>query len=72
LVELVVVRVIGLVEDEWCFSKLTFMKTKLRNQLIVHLELVMRMFSQKFFTAENFPFGTTIQSWKDNKTHYGE
>jgi hypothetical protein len=29
LVELVVVQVIGLVEDERCFSTLTFMKTKL-------------------------------------------
>jgi hypothetical protein len=66
------VQVIGLVKNEWCFSKLTFMKTKLRNQLTVHLELVIQMFGQKFFTIENFPFGTTIQSWKDNKIHYGE
>jgi len=26
------------------------MKTKLRNQLTMHLELVIQMFSQKFFT----------------------
>jgi hypothetical protein len=72
LAELVVVWVIGLVEDEWCFSKLTFMKTKLRNQLTVHLELVIWMFRPKFFIIENFPFGTRTQSWKDNKIRYGE
>jgi hypothetical protein len=33
------------------FSKLTFMKTKLRN-----LELVIRMFSQKLFTMKKLPF----------------
>jgi hypothetical protein len=31
LVELVVLQVIGLVKDEWCFSTFTFMKTKLNN-----------------------------------------
>jgi hypothetical protein len=40
LVELVVVQVIGSVKDEWCFSAFTFMKTKLNNQLMKHLELV--------------------------------
>jgi hypothetical protein len=60
------VQVIGIVKDERCFSTLTFMKNKLRNWLTMHLELVIRMFSQKFFTMENLPFATTIQSWKDN------
>jgi hypothetical protein len=38
--ELVVMQLIGLVEDEKSFSALTFMKTKLKNQLTKHLELV--------------------------------
>lgn len=38
--ELVVMQVIGLVEDEQCFFTLTFMKTKLKNRLTKHLELV--------------------------------
>jgi hypothetical protein len=72
LVELLVVQFIGLVQDERCFPKLTFMKTKLRNQLIVHLEVVIQMFSQKFFTIKKTSlFGTTIQSCKDNKIRYG-
>jgi hypothetical protein len=44
LVELV----IGLVENEQCFSKLTFMKTKLRNQLTMHLELVIQCLAKSF------------------------
>jgi hypothetical protein len=40
LVELVVVQVIGSVKDEWCFSTFTFMKTRLNNQLMKHLELI--------------------------------
>jgi hypothetical protein len=31
LVELVVLQVIGLIKEEWCFSTFTFMKTKLNN-----------------------------------------
>jgi hypothetical protein len=72
LAELAVVQVINSVEDEQCFFRLTFMKFKLRNQLIVHLELGIWMFNQKLFTMENFPFETSIQSWKDNIIHYGE
>jgi hypothetical protein len=60
LVELAIVQVIGLVEDEKCFSTLTFMKTKLQNRLTTHLELVIWMFGQFFFTLQDFPFGEAI------------
>ncbi len=60
LVELAVVQVIGLVEDEWCFSTFTSMKTKLNNRLTKHLELIILMFNQKVFTMQNFPFGVAI------------
>jgi hypothetical protein len=33
------------------------MKTKLQNILIVHLELIIQMFNQKFFTLQDFPLG---------------
>jgi len=71
VIELVIVQVIGSVEDERCFSTLTFMKTKLQNILTTHVELVIWIFSQKFFTFRDFPFGEAIQNWKDNKTQYG-
>jgi hypothetical protein len=35
-----------LVKDEWWFFTFNFMKTKLKNQLIVHLELVIWLFSR--------------------------
>jgi hypothetical protein len=60
LVEVDVVQVIGSVEDERCFPTLTFMKTKLWSKLTTHLKLVIWIFSQKFFTLQDFPFGEAI------------
>ncbi len=71
LVELVVVQVISSIKDEWFFFTFTFMKIKLNNQSTKPLELVILMFSQKVFTMQNFPFGITIQNWKENRTQYG-
>jgi hypothetical protein len=65
------VQVIGSMEDERCFSTLTFMKAKLQNRVTTHLELIIWIFSQKFFTLQNFPFGEAIQNWKNNRTQYG-
>jgi len=42
LVELVV-QVIGSIEDECCFSTLTFTKEKLQNQLAMHLEQLFKI-----------------------------
>jgi hypothetical protein len=70
LAKLAIVQVIDFVKDERCFSMLTFMKTKLQNQLIMHLELVIHMFRQKLFTLQNFPFRMIIQNWKDNRIQY--
>jgi hypothetical protein len=53
---LAIVQVISSIENECYFYTLTFMKTKLRNRLTMHLELVIRMFSLK-----TFPFGVAIQ-----------
>jgi len=50
LVELAIVKVFGSIEDEHYFFMLTFMKKKLWNRLTMHLELVICMFKQKFFT----------------------
>jgi hypothetical protein len=56
LIELSMAMVMGNIEDERCFSNMGFMKNKLRNRLKTHLDLVVRMFAQKFFTFDNFPF----------------
>jgi len=47
---------------EYCFSFLAFLKSKLRITINPHLPLVVGMFSQKFFTLENFPCTTTFDA----------
>ncbi len=54
--ELVGMQVISLVEDEQCFFTLIFMKIKLKNRLTKHLELVIWMLNQKFFTIQKLSF----------------
>jgi hypothetical protein len=39
---------IGCVEDQQCFSTLTFMKSKLHNKVINHMDFVGHMLAQKF------------------------
>jgi hypothetical protein len=62
----VAVMVLGNVEDERCFSTLSFMKSKLWNQLTTHLDLVVKMFAQDHYILDTFPF----EDWVDNKIRY--
>jgi hypothetical protein len=71
LVELVIVMVLGNVEDERTIFTFTFMKSKLRSQLTTHLDLVVRMYAQDFFTFQSFPFYTIITEWNEEKSCYG-
>jgi hypothetical protein len=59
LAELVVVQMIGSIEDERWFSTLTFMKAKLTNQLMKHLELVIPMFRLEVLHCAKLPFWTS-------------
>jgi hypothetical protein len=45
LIELSMAMVLGSVKDERCFSNLRFMKSKLKNRLTTHLDLVVKMFT---------------------------
>jgi hypothetical protein len=54
---------IGNVEDEQTFSNLTFMKSKLQNQLAKHLDIAICMFVQKVFIKKKFPFQIAITNW---------
>lgn len=38
------------------FYKLSFMNSKLRIQLTIHLDLVVKMLGYKFFILDTFPF----------------
>jgi hypothetical protein len=60
--------VMGNIEDEICFSNMGFMKNKLRNKLITHLDLVFKLFAQKFFTFDTFLFATTMNAWNATKS----
>ncbi len=57
MAEIFVIMILGFVEDERCFSTLSFLKSKLHNHLIKHLDLVVMMFTQEHYTLDSFPFG---------------
>ncbi len=67
LVELAIVMVLGNVEDERTLSTFIFMKSKLRNRLTTHLDLVVKMYTQDFFTLQGFPFYMVIIEWNEKK-----
>lgn len=64
-------QLIGSMEGTRCFSTLVFMKSKLRNRLIDHLDLVVCKFAHKFYSLENFLYNAIIQSWKVIKVWHG-
>ncbi len=70
-IELSMAIIMGSVEDERCFSNQGFMKSKLRNRLTTHLDLVVKMFVQKSFTSNTFPFVVAMSSWTIAKSHHG-
>jgi len=64
--------VVGCVEDDKTLSTINFMKSKLRNHLTTHLDLVVWMYAQKFNKLETFPFYTIIEEWGKDKLRYGK
>jgi hypothetical protein len=66
--ELFVAMVMGNVKDEKCFSNLRLKKNNFKNILTTHLDLVVKMFTQKFFTFDTFPFATTMNVWNVGKS----
>jgi hypothetical protein len=53
------------------FFNILFHEKMLRNRLNDHLDLVVRMFAQKFYILENSPYDDAIQSWKVAKVKHG-
>lgn len=62
--------VMGSGEDERCFSNMGFVKSKFRNRLTTHLDLIVRIFTKKFFTFDTFPFAATMNVWNVVKSHH--
>jgi hypothetical protein len=65
------VMVLGFVANERTFSNLIFMKTKLCNCLMIHLDLVVHKYAQDFYDYGTFPFYATMKDWEDNQMRYG-
>jgi hypothetical protein len=65
------VMIVGNVEDEGCLLNTGFMKRKLRNKLTTHWDMIVKMFGQKFFTLNIFPFVATMSFWTIAKSHHG-
>jgi hypothetical protein len=55
VVELVVVQIMGPMENENFFSTLTFMKTRLWNRLCEYLDIVVWMITKSFYIVDIFP-----------------
>jgi hypothetical protein len=71
-VELAIAQVISSVKNKRTFSILTFMKSKLQNQLAKHLDIAIHMFAQIFFIKEIFLFQVVIIDWNNgNKIKRG-
>lgn len=70
LAKVAMVMVLGSMEDKHYFSTLSFMRSKLWNQLTTHFNLVVKMFAQNHYTLDTFPFGDVIKDWVNNKRSY--
>ncbi len=60
LIELAILMVLSNVEDERTFSNVNFLKLKFQNWLNIHVDLVVKMFAQKIYHLNSFPFYITI------------
>jgi hypothetical protein len=64
LVQIIMVHILGSVEDKHSFSSMKFMKDRLQNRLSAdQLGLVIGMLAQRVFTLGNFPYDTCFQTW---------
>ncbi len=61
--KMAMVQVLGLVEDECIFLTFSFTKSKLWNQLVEHLPIVVGMYFQTFYNLEIFPYAKVFDAW---------
>ena len=54
--QIAAVQMLESVADEHIFSSVAFAKGKLRNCLDEHVECAIGVYSQRYYTLENFPF----------------
>jgi hypothetical protein len=66
LVKLCIVMVLGNVKEKHTFSNPAFVKSKIQDCLTIHLDLVVWMYVQNFYSLEPFPFYITICEWNES------
>jgi hypothetical protein len=70
LATMALILMLGSIEDEKAFLTVSFVKSKLRNKLVEHLPLCVKMFTQKFYTLRSFPYQEAVDIWKVQKHRY--
>jgi hypothetical protein len=70
--EITMVHVLSSVEDEQCYNSIAFLKNKVWNRLNNHLQLVVSMYAQKFFTFHNFLYEDTYEMWSNVQSRNGQ
>ena len=68
--ELAIVMVLGNIQGEQTFNTLLFIKNKLQNCSTMHLELVVGMKMENFYTLDNFPYGDVYSNWIAKKKYF--
>jgi hypothetical protein len=70
---MVVVHVMGSMQDKRAFSSLSFLKNKLQNSLDPHLKLLIAMYSQCLFSLKSFSYDACFTKWLDpcERNRYG-
>lgn len=64
------IRILGYVEDERCFSSLALLKDKARNRLDANLGVVVGMRAQQVYTIQIFPYDACFQQWVNFAERY--
>ncbi len=62
--------ILGSIQDERCFLAMAFIKNKLKNCLLCHLDLCTQFYVQQFYKLEDFLFEKAITLWSNMKTWY--
>jgi len=73
LAQIAMIHVLGSIEDEHCFSSLSFLKDRLQNRLDANLGVVVGMKAQQVYTINNFPYKECFEQWVHlaKRYHYG-
>jgi hypothetical protein len=67
LTKIAVTAVLGSCEDKRTFSTLTFMKSKVQNQLHDNLNTCIWLFSQGWYKLESFPYHEAFDNWREGR-----